>query len=107
MVPKPKNIVSTLIIIYILHHRLIMTKVWIILLLISTVFLIFLEGRLFSVGTTVFGLISLLCLFLACLLIYFWVVVQSLYMRIEQAELAKVGLDYQRPPRQNGHANYG
>eukprot|EP00095_Tigriopus_kingsejongensis_P012045 maker-scaffold90_size386344-snap-gene-1.21 protein:Tk12045 transcript:maker-scaffold90_size386344-snap-gene-1.21-mRNA-1 annotation:"hypothetical protein DAPPUDRAFT_310676" len=65
---------------------MIMAKTWIFLLVVTTIYIIFLEARLFSVGTTVFGLFSLATLFLACLLAYFWVVVESLYVRLEQSE---------------------
>ena len=58
-----------------------MIKHWIVFYFILTIFIVFLEGRLFEVGTTAFGLLSLLSLALACLFIYWWLIVQSLYIR--------------------------
>ena len=65
-----------------------MTKIWILFFLVATVFIIYLEGRLYNIGTTVFGLFSLGTIFLACLLGYFWMVVQALYIRLEQMDFS-------------------
>ncbi|TRY78765.1 hypothetical protein TCAL_12693, partial [Tigriopus californicus] len=65
---------------------LIIAKIGTLLLLVLTVCIIFLEARFFAIGTTVFGLFSLLTLFLACFMAYLWLVTQSLYNRIEQME---------------------
>ncbi len=53
-------------------HRLVMVKVRIICLVLLSIFIIFLEGRLYTVGSTVFGLFSIICLFIASLEAYFW-----------------------------------
>ena len=47
-------------------------KIWVFFFFGFTVFIIFLEARLYSIGTTAFGLFSLLTLFLACLSTYYW-----------------------------------
>ena len=49
-----------------------MVKVRIICLVLLSIFIIFLEGRLYTVGSTVFGLFSIICLFIASLEAYFW-----------------------------------
>lgn len=73
---------------------LIIVKISTLLLVVLTVCIIFLEARLFAIGTTVFGLFSLLTLFLACLMAYLWLVTQSLYNRLEQIQFEPRGLQY-------------
>ena len=64
-------------------------KIWMLMLFASTILIVFLEAKLYDVGTTVFGLFSLGTLFLSALFLYLWVVVQSLYLRLEQWEFTK------------------
>ncbi len=63
--------------------RLVMVKVRIICLFLLSAFIIFLESRLYTVGSTIFGLFSIICLLIVSPEAYFWLVVQSLYIRFE------------------------
>lgn len=58
--------------------RLIFGKVAFILLLIISLVIISLEARLFGVGRSVFGLFCIVTLFIACVLAYFLLVVDSI-----------------------------
>ena len=60
-----------------------MTKFWILFLMALSVFIIFLEAKLYKVGSTVFGLFSPAIIFVACCLAYLWVVVRSLFLVFE------------------------
>ncbi len=51
---------------------LVIVKVRIVCLFLLTLFIIFLEGRLYTIGSTVFGLLGIVCLMAASLEAYFW-----------------------------------